>query len=110
MRFGPLRFRVAEERGRIIDPRLTGRLLHVDANSDMPAFGDSFLRIFVNINPERDREWLTSLPLAALLDQWGDSVRVAGEGRASAAQRACTGVSAAPSAGRSRRTPLTTSS
>jgi hypothetical protein len=83
MRFGPLRFRVAEERGRIIDPRLTGRLLHVDANSDMPASGDSFLRIFVNINPERDREWLTSLPLAALLDQWGDSVRVAGEGRAS---------------------------
>lgn len=92
MRIGPMRFRVAEERGRVIDPRLTGRLLHVDANSDMPALGDSFLRIFVNINPERDREWLTSLPLAALLDQWGDSVRVAGEGRAPVLRRVRMGI------------------
>lgn len=81
MRPGPLRFRVAEERGRDFDPRLSGRVLHVDANSDMPALGESFLRVFVNLNPTESREWLTADSLGPLLDQWGDRVRDPGEHR-----------------------------
>ncbi len=80
MRLGPLRFRNVEEHGRNYDPRLTGALLHVDANSDQAALGDSFLRVFVNINPEQVREWVTSEQLPALLDRWGDRVREPGEG------------------------------
>lgn len=78
-RLGPLRFRLVEERGRTIDPRISGALLHVDANSDQAAYGGSFLRIFVNINPTEQREWITSESLGPLLDQWGDEVREPGE-------------------------------
>jgi hypothetical protein len=87
MRFGPLRFRVAEERGRDYDPRLSGKVLHVDANSDQPAHGDSFLRVFVNVNPDESREWRTSSSLGALLDVWGDEVRDPGEKRPPLAAR-----------------------
>jgi len=80
-RLGPLRFRLVEEKGRAIDPRISGALLHVDANSDQAAHGGSFLRIFVNINPTENREWLTSESLGPLLDQWGDQVREPGESR-----------------------------
>jgi hypothetical protein len=86
-RFGPLRFRVAEERGREFDPKLSGAFLHVDANSDMPAHGDSFLRLFVNLNPDESREWRTSSSLGALLDVWGDRVRDPREARPPLAER-----------------------
>ncbi|MEO8277635.1 MAG: Kdo hydroxylase family protein [Thermoanaerobaculia bacterium] len=80
-RLGPLRFRLVEEKGRPIDPRISGALLHVDANSDQAAHGGSFLRVFVNINPTVEREWLTSESLGSLLDQWGEKVREPGETR-----------------------------
>jgi hypothetical protein len=80
MRYGPLRYRIAEEKGRSFDARISGWALHVDANSDQPARGDSFLRVFVNLNPEKERIWRTSVGLAALLDEWSDRVREPGEG------------------------------
>ncbi len=80
-RLGPLRFRLVEEKGRPIDPRISGARLHVDANSDQAAHGGSFLRIFVNINPTENREWFTSESLGPLLDRWGDEVRESGESR-----------------------------
>ncbi len=86
-RFGPLRFRTEEEEGRDCDPRYSGSVLHVDMSSDAPAHGESFLRIFVNVNPSRSREWITSEALPALLDHWGDRVRVAGERRPGLADR-----------------------
>ena len=82
MRFGPLRFRTEEEEGRTdVDPRYSGSVLHVDMSSDAPAHGESFLRVFVNINPDQPRRWITSDNLGQLLDRWGDRVRLPGEGK-----------------------------
>jgi hypothetical protein len=84
MRYGPLRFRTEEEEGRTdVDPRYSGSVLHVDMSSDAPAHGESFLRVFVNINPDKPRRWITSDNLGQLLDRWGDQVRLPGEGKPS---------------------------
>jgi len=80
MRFGPLRFRIEEEKGRKnVEPQYSGSVLHVDMNGDAPTHGESFLRIFVNINPVKPRYWVTSDSLGQLLDKWGDDVRVPNE-------------------------------
>lgn len=79
-RNGPLRFRTEEEEGRDYESRYSGSVLHVDMSGDAPAHGESFLRIFVNINPSQPREWITSDSLGELLDRWGDRIREAGEG------------------------------
>jgi hypothetical protein len=43
MRFGPLRFRTEEEKGRQnVEPRYSGSVLHVDMNGDAPTHGESF--------------------------------------------------------------------
>jgi hypothetical protein len=77
MRMGPLRFRVEEEKDRKnIEPRYSGSVLHIDMNGDAPTHGESFLRIFVNINLEKPRYWITSDSLEKLLIKWGDRVRV----------------------------------
>jgi hypothetical protein len=77
MRMGPLRFRVEEEKDRKnIESRYSGSVLHVDMNGDAPTHGESFLRIFVNINPDKPRYWITSDSLEKLLCKWGDDVRV----------------------------------
>lgn len=81
-RIGPLRFRTEEEEDRPgVELRLSGSALHVDMSSDAPAHGESFLRIFTNINPVKSREWITSDPLSVLLDRWDDQVRAPGEKR-----------------------------
>lgn len=77
MRMGPLRFRVEEERDRKnVEARYSGSVLHIDMNGDAPTHGESFLRIFVNINPDKPRYWITSDSLEKLLCKWGDDVRV----------------------------------
>ena len=79
-RFGPIRFRAEEEKDRTnIEPRFSGSVLHVDMNGDAPSHGESFLRIFVNINPSKPRYWITSVSLEKLLDEWDDDIRVPNE-------------------------------
>jgi hypothetical protein len=80
MRFGPLRFRIEEEKGRKnVEPQYSGSVLHLDMNGDSPTHGESFLRIFVNINPAKSRYWVTSDSLGQLLDKWGDDIRIPNE-------------------------------
>jgi hypothetical protein len=62
-------FRSIEERGRDLPLTKRNDLLHVDAFPTRPVFGDMILRCFTNVNPDRNREWITSDPFARLAEQ-----------------------------------------
>lgn len=58
--------------------RLTARndLLHVDAFPSRPTNGARILRLFVNVNPNEPRVWVTSDSFAQLLSRYGDQVKL----------------------------------
>jgi len=53
-------YRPLEERGRASRLHARNDLLHVDAFPTRPTNGDRILRVFTNLNPTRNRVWLTS--------------------------------------------------
>jgi hypothetical protein len=59
-------FRAVEERGRSARTRARNDLPHVDAFPTRPTNGGRILRVFTNLNPTRNRVWITSEPFPVL--------------------------------------------
>ena len=56
---GTSSFRPLEEKGRDLSPHASNELIHVDAGAYGATHGDRILRFFVNLNPARDRVWVS---------------------------------------------------
>src|SRR3954462_3541856 len=56
---GTSSFRPMEEHGRGLSPHASNELIHVDAGAYGATHGDRILRFFVNLNPERERVWIS---------------------------------------------------
>jgi 3-deoxy-D-manno-oct-2-ulosonic acid (Kdo) hydroxylase len=59
MRVGTSSFRPLEEEGRNLSRHASNELVHVDAGAYGATHGDRILRFFVNLNPSRERVWIT---------------------------------------------------
>ena len=59
MRVGTSSFRPLEEEGRDLSRHASNELVHVDAGAYGATHGDRILRFFINLNPSRDRVWIT---------------------------------------------------
>ncbi|HXY35903.1 MAG TPA: Kdo hydroxylase family protein [Planctomycetaceae bacterium] len=67
-------YRPLEEQGRDVSQRSRNDLIHVDNFPSRPSNGDRLLRVFVNINPDRPRVWVTSDPFEALARRYAREV------------------------------------
>jgi len=67
-------FRPIEERGRTARLRARNDLPHVDAFPTRPTNGDRILRLFTNINPERNRVWITSQTFEVLAPRFAQAL------------------------------------
>jgi hypothetical protein len=67
-------YRPREERGRVARLHARNDLPHVDAFPTRPTNGDRILRLFTNINPARNRVWITAPPFAVIAPQFAKSV------------------------------------
>ena len=56
---GTSSFRPLEEQGRGLSPHASNELIHVDAGAYGATHGDRILRFFVNLNPSRERVWIS---------------------------------------------------
>lgn len=65
-------FRSIEEEGRNLPQKKRNDLLHTDAFPTRPTNGGLILRIFTNINPEKERVWVTSDPFADLAPNYAE--------------------------------------
>ena len=72
---GTSSFRPMEERGRGLSAHASNELLHVDAGAYGATHGDRILRFFVNLNPARDRVWISK---GAFAEIWRRHARDAG--------------------------------
>ncbi len=63
-------FRSIEEEGRNLNWKKRNDLLHTDAFPTRPTNGGLILRCFTNINPEKDRVWVTGDPFAVVASEW----------------------------------------
>lgn len=63
-------FRAIEEEGRNLPLRSRNDLLHVDSFPTRPSNGDRILRVFTNLNPSKNRVWLTGEPFASLAERY----------------------------------------
>ncbi len=63
-------FRGIEEEGRDLSWKKRNDLLHTDAFPTRPTNGDLILRFFANINPSRERVWVTSDPFEKTAEQY----------------------------------------
>lgn len=66
---GTTSFRPIEEQGRMLSPRASNELVHIDAGAYGATNGARILRFFVNIHPARDRVWGTKGSFFALMDR-----------------------------------------
>ncbi len=66
-------FRSIEEEGRGLPLKKRNDLLHTDAFPTRPTNGGLILRIFTNINPSKERVWVTSDPFAVVAEQYAES-------------------------------------
>jgi 3-deoxy-D-manno-oct-2-ulosonic acid (Kdo) hydroxylase len=71
-------FRSIEEEGRDLPWKKRNDLLHTDAFPTRPTNGGLILRIFTNINPEKERVWVTSDPFAALAPLYANAAGLSG--------------------------------
>ena len=67
-------FRPVEERGRLARTRARNDLPHVDAFPTRPTNGGRILRIFTNLNPTRNRVWITSEPFDVLAARFAQQI------------------------------------
>ena len=56
---GTSSFRPLEEKGRALSPHASNELIHIDAGVYGATHGDRILRFFVNLNPARERVWIS---------------------------------------------------
>lgn len=70
-------FRSIEEEGRDLPLKKRNDLLHTDAFPTRPTNGGLILRIFTNVNPQKERVWVTSDPFAALAPQYAQAAGLA---------------------------------
>ena len=70
-------FRSIEEEGRDLPWKKRNDLLHTDAFPTRPTNGGLILRVFTNINPEKERVWVTSDPFAQLAPKYADAAGLA---------------------------------
>ena len=68
---GTSSFRPLEEKGRELGAHASNELVHVDAGAYGATHGDRILRFFVNLNPSRDRVWISKGSFAELLQKHG---------------------------------------
>ena len=59
-------FRSIEEEGRDLPLKKRNDLLHTDAFPTRPTNGGLILRVFTNINPKKDRVWVTGDPFGVM--------------------------------------------
>jgi hypothetical protein len=64
-------FRPLEEKGRALRLHARNDLIHVDSFPRRPTYGDRILRMFMNINPQAERHWITGEPLDVLAREMG---------------------------------------
>ncbi|HWE26242.1 MAG TPA: Kdo hydroxylase family protein, partial [Myxococcales bacterium] len=64
-------FRPLQEEGRNLSAHASNELVHVDAGAYGATHGDRILRFFVNVNPERERVWVTKGTFAELYRKHG---------------------------------------
>jgi len=69
-------FRRMEERGRPARTRARNDLPHVDAFPTRPTNGGRILRVFTNLNPTRNRVWITSEPFPVLAMRFARQVGI----------------------------------
>src|SRR5215470_5419080 len=63
---GTSSFRPLEEQGRGLSAHASNERVHVDAGAYGATHGDRILRFFVNVNPQRERVWITKGTFAEL--------------------------------------------
>jgi hypothetical protein len=68
---GTSSFRPLEEKGRGLGAHASNELVHVDAGAYGATHGDRILRFFVNLNPARDRVWISKGSFAELFRKHG---------------------------------------
>ncbi|SRR5581483_649398 len=73
---GTSSFRPMEEQGRGLSPHASNELIHVDAGAYGATHGDRILRFFVNLNPARERVWISKGNFEDLLRRYGDEAGV----------------------------------
>jgi 3-deoxy-D-manno-octulosonic acid hydroxylase-like protein len=90
---GTSSFRPLEEQGRNLSAHASNELVHVDAGAYGATRGDRILRFFVNVNPQRERVWLTRGTFAELYRRHAKEAGVdAVEVAPSLAERALSGL------------------
>ena len=75
---GTSSFRPLEEQGRALSAHASNELIHVDAGAYGATHGDRILRFFINLNPSRERVWISKGPFAELLRKHGAEAGVLG--------------------------------
>jgi hypothetical protein len=92
MRTGTSSFRPLEEEGRDLSRHASNELVHIDAGAYGATHGDRILRFFVNLNPSRERVWVTKGSFRELFAEHGVSAGVTvSDLRPSAAERIACG-------------------
>ena len=74
---GTSSFRPLEEKGRALSSHASNELIHVDAGAYGATHGDRILRFFVNLNPARDRVWISKGSFQALYEKHGAEAGIA---------------------------------
>jgi hypothetical protein len=67
---GTCSFRPIEEQGRNLKAHASNELIHIDAGAYGATNGDRILRFFVNVNPTKDRVWVTRGAFPELFAQY----------------------------------------
>jgi hypothetical protein len=73
---GTSSFRPIEEEGRRLSAHASNELIHVDAGAYGATHGDRILRFFVNLNPSRERVWISKGPFDELFRRHGGEAGV----------------------------------
>src|SRR5256714_11246505 len=77
---GTSSFRPMEEQGRGLSAHASNELIHVDAGAYGATHGDRILRFFVNLNPSRERVWVSKGTFEELFRRHGAEAGVGGGG------------------------------
>jgi len=75
---GTSSFRPIEEEGRGLSAHASNERIHVDAGAYGATHGDRILRFFVNLNPARERVWISKGTFEEVLDRYGAEAGVLG--------------------------------
>ena len=71
-------YRPLEEKGRPARTRARNDLPHVDSFPTRPTNGDRILRLFTNINPSKNRVWITSEMFEAIAPRFAEALGIPG--------------------------------